>query len=274
MLTALAVQWLTVQVSASPASTPAVIVAGADEITRPHLERLAGACEQRGVPLTFLFRHLREDSLAMLGGGTAAFMRLGHHAEAEQAANYLGRRHTFVLSQLTASHGGSESLTRSDSYGHGDGTTSSSSWAELSLGPGSRSDGRSTSRNWSAGSSWADGTNWSDAASLQRVYEYAVEPAVLQNLPDHALLLAARDPGGRHLRAVECDPAISALAGGRPRLPVPARPHPVPAQARPAELTTPLPRLTPARLGGLYPRDSGYTVRTAPPPPGGTDAYQ
>ena len=74
-----------------------MIVAGADEITRPHLERLAGACERAGVPLTFLFRHLREDSLAMLGGGTAAFMRLGHHAEAEQAAAYLGRQHTFVL---------------------------------------------------------------------------------------------------------------------------------------------------------------------------------
>ncbi|HEU5385237.1 MAG TPA: hypothetical protein VFV73_04980 [Streptosporangiaceae bacterium] len=272
MLTALAVQWLTVQVSASLASTPAVIVAGADEITRPHLERLAGACEQRGVPLTFLFRHLREDSLAVLGGGTAAFMRLGHHAEAEQAANYLGRRHTFVLSQLTASHGGSESLTRSDSYGHGDGTTSSSSWAELSLGPGSRSDGRSTSRNWSAGSSWADGTNWSDAASLQRVYEYAVEPAILQNLPDHALLLAARGRCGRQLRAVECDPAISTLADGRLRQ---QPPLPVPAQARPSELATPLPRLTDTRLAGLYPRASGYTVRTAPgPPPGGTDAYQ
>jgi hypothetical protein len=248
-----------------------VIVAGADEITRPHLERLADACEQRGVPLTFLFRHLREDSLAMLGGGTAAFMRLGHHAEAEQAANYLGRRHTFVLSQLTASYGGSESLTRSDSYGHGDGSTASVSWPEFGLGPGSRSDGRSTSRNWSAGSSWADGTNWSDAASLQRVYEYAVEPAVLQNLPDHALLLAARGPSGRHLRAVECDPAISALADGRPRPQPPLR---VPAQGRRAELTTLLPGLTQARLAGLHPRDSGYTVRTAPPPPGGTDAYQ
>jgi hypothetical protein len=264
MLTALAVQWLTVQVSASPTSTPAVMVAGADEITRPHLERLAGACEQRGVPLTFLFRHLREDSLAVLGGGTAAFMRLGHHAEAEQAANYLGRRHTFVLSQLTASHGGSESLTRSDSYGHGDGTTSSASWPEFGFGPGSRSDGRSTSRNWTAGSSWADGTNWSDAASLQRVYEYAVEPAVLQNLPDHALLLAARDPAGRRLRAVECDPAISALAATRARFPLP-----VPAQRGPAELSPAV-----SRPGGLYLRDSGYTVRTAPPPPGGTDAYQ
>jgi hypothetical protein len=226
-------------------------------------------CEQRGVPLTFLFRHLREDSLAMLGGGTAAFMRLGHHAEAEQAANYLGRRHTFVLSQLTAAHGGSESLTRSDSYGHGDGRNSSASWPEFGLGPGSRSGGRSTSRNWTAGSSWADGTNWSDSASRQRVYEYAVEPAVLQNLPDQALLLATRGRSGRHVRAVECDPAISTLAGLR------ARPLPVPAQARPAQLTTPLPRLTPARLAGLDRRDSGYTVRTAPAPaPGGTDAYQ
>jgi hypothetical protein len=262
MLTALAIQWLTVQVSASSVSVPAVIVAGADEITRPHTERLAAACEQRDVPLTFLFRHLREDSLALLGGGTAAFMRLGHHAEAEQAANYLGRRHTFVLSQRTASYGGSQSRTDSTGYGHGDGGTSSVSWPEFGLGPGSRSDGRSTSRNWSTGSSWADGTNWSDAASLQRVYEYAVEPAVLQNLPDHALLLAARGPAGRHLRAVECDPALSTLAAPRTR-------PPVPAPRGPAELYPAV-----SRPAGLYPGGSGYTVRTAPPPPGGTDAHQ
>jgi len=78
MLAALAIQWLTVQVSASTASAPAVIIAGADEITRPHLERLSDACEQRRVPLTVMFRHLREDTLHMLGGGTAAFMRLGN----------------------------------------------------------------------------------------------------------------------------------------------------------------------------------------------------
>jgi hypothetical protein len=266
MLTALAVQWLTVQVTASPSTTPAVIVAGADEITRPHLERLAGACEQRRVPLTFLFRHLREDSLALLGGGTAAFMRLGHHAEAEQAASYLGRQHTFVLSQRTATWGSNESLTRSDGYSHGDGGSTSVSFAEFSLGPGSRSGGRSTSRNWTAGSSVSDGTSWSDAASLQRVYEYAVEPTVLQNLPDHALLLAARGPAGRSPCAVECDPAISALAAT-------PRPRPglrIPAQPGPAELSAPV-----ERLAGLHPRHSGYTVRTAPAPaPGGTNAYQ
>ena len=218
MLTALAIQWLTVQVSASRASAPAVIIAGADEITRPHLERLSDACERRGVPLTVMFRHLREDTLHMLGGGTPAFMRLGNHAEAEQAASYIGRQHKFVLSQLTATSGGNQSLTRSDTRSYGDSDTSSRSWQEFHLGPGGRSRGTSTSRNWSTAQSWADGTSWSDAAATQRVYEYAVEPAVLQNLPDHALLLAVRGPAGPQLQAVECDPAIATLPGvsGRP----------------------------------------------------------
>jgi hypothetical protein len=39
-----------------------VIVASADEVTRDHLEALAGACERRGVPLNLLFRHLRDDA--------------------------------------------------------------------------------------------------------------------------------------------------------------------------------------------------------------------
>jgi hypothetical protein len=236
MLTALAVQWLTVLVSASRASAPAVIIAGADEITRPHLERLAEACERREVPLTLVFRHLREDSLQLLGGGTAAFMRLGNHTEAEQAASYLGRHHKFVLSQLTATHGGNQGSTRSDTYSYGDSDTSSRSWQEFHLGPGTRSRGTSTSRNWSTGLSQSDGTSWSDAATAQRVYEYAVEPAVLQNLPDHALLVTARGPGGPQLQAAECDPAIAGLPGISAQLAVPlprtgqaGAPRPAPA---------------------------------------------
>jgi hypothetical protein len=160
-----------------------------------------------------MFRHLREDTLHMLGGGTAAFMRLGNHSEAEQAASYIGRQHKFVLSQLTATSGGNQSLTRSDTQGYGDGDTSSRNWQEFHLGFGSRSRGTSTSRNWSTAQSWADGTSWSDAAATQRVYEYTVEPTVLQNLPDHALLLAVRGPSGPQVQAVECDPAIASLPG-------------------------------------------------------------
>ena len=61
------------------------------------------------------------------------------------------------------------------------------------------------------GSSWADGTNWSDAAATQRVYEYAVEPAVLQNLPDRALLLATPSPAGPQLRAAGRDPIAGSV---------------------------------------------------------------
>ncbi len=225
VLAALAIQWLTVQVTSSNDPAPAVIIVGADEISHPHLERLAGACERRGVPLTLLFRHLRDTGLGMLGGGSAAFMRLGHHAEAEQAAAYIGRQHRFALSQVTATLGGSDTQTLTETEGQAVTDTihtgGQAGWkarvqrtASRNAGPDESrrySRSRSVTRNWSTARSWAESTNWSNAAASQRVYEYAVEPAVLQNLPDQALLLVTRGSGGPVLTSVECDPAIVTL---------------------------------------------------------------
>jgi hypothetical protein len=219
LLDALIIQWLTVQVSGSAATTPAVIIASADHITRDHLERLAAACEHRGVHLTLLFRHMRDDATAMIGGGTTAFMRLGNHQEAEQAASFLGHHHKFVLSGFTATLGGSQSRTDSSSYGYGAGesrgSSVSSNWADDHLfdptasGSRTRSRDHSTSENWSNSVAHEQGKNWSDAASIQRVYEYRVEPSVLQHLPDHALLLANQgQSAGVNLQVVESSPAI------------------------------------------------------------------
>ena len=259
VLAALAIQWLTVQVTGSNDPAPAVIIVGADEISRPHLERLAGACERRGVPLTLLFRHLRDTGLGMLGGGSAAFMRLGHHAEAEQAAAYIGRQHQFVLSQVTAALGGSDTHTLTQTEGQTVTDTihigGHPGWKAAAQRYRPRSEGhdesrrysrsRSVSRNWSTARSWAESTNWSNAAASQRVYEYTVEPAVLQNLPDQALLLVTRGSGGPVLTSVECDPAIVTL----PR--VSSAPLPDPADvrlpARSASGTAPLPE--PGRPG-------------------------
>jgi hypothetical protein len=204
-----------------------VLIAGADEVALAHAERLGDACEVRGVPLTLMFRHLREDSASLLGGGTAAFMRLGNHAEAERAASYIGRRHTFVMSSFTVTRGGSLTTTRGTSDSHGSGQNASTARAHgWSAGPGggvlpgstrsggqTRTTGTSTSRT--RGTSWsaADGTSWSDAQARQRAYEFAVEPTVLQNLPDHAMLLADRTGSALRLRAVECDPDIITLPG-------------------------------------------------------------
>jgi hypothetical protein len=82
------------------------------------------------------------------------------------------------------------------------------------LGGGSTSGGNTRSRDYSKNYSWAtsfsqsDGTSWSDATTRQRVYEYAVEPGVLQRLPDTALLLIS-DSGD--VQPVECHPAIVRL---------------------------------------------------------------
>jgi hypothetical protein len=242
MLAALIVQWLTVQVTGSHASAPAVIIAGADEIARAHTERLASACERRGVPLTLMFRHLRDDGLGLLGGGTAVFMRLGHHAEAEQAASFIGRQHKFALSQLTAKLGGNETHTRTETEEYGVSHTSArvarKGWQET-LGRHSMNFGRphsrTHSRNWSTALSWAHGTNWSNAKATQRVYEYTVEPTVLQSLPDHAMLLVNRGTPGPDLHSVECDPAIITLprVSTKPLAPVP-RPDQIANPAKPA----------------------------------------
>jgi hypothetical protein len=240
VLAALLIQWLTVQVSSATGTIPAVIVAGAGEITTPHLERLADACELRGVPLTLLFRHLRDDAAAMLGGAAAtAFMRLGNHHEAEQAAGYLGRHHTYQMSSFTATRGGSQARTTGgstgDSMSESMSDTRNKGWqgggffgtSGTRSGGRARTAGTSTSQSWSQNWSDADGANWSGAQGVQRVYEYRVEPTILQDLPEQALLLADRTPGALRLRAVECDPSIITLPGAStsPLPPPPAFPH-------------------------------------------------
>ncbi|TDD23770.1 hypothetical protein E1287_38720, partial [Actinomadura sp. KC06] len=236
LLTDLIVQWVTHRITASRDSTPALVVAGADELARRHLERLSDACERRGVPLTLLFRRLRETSAEMIGGGAVAFMRLGNHEDAARAADFIGRDHRFVLSQITKNIGGNESHTSTGTEGEADSETLSTSrttgtsrnWGTSRSSGTSHSGGEmfgmfpersasyqrgsnrggststsdtegtatSTSRNWSAAYAYAQGTNWSDADTTQRVYEYAVEPVTLQHLPDHALLLVESAPGG------------------------------------------------------------------------------
>jgi len=251
LLTALTVQWLTVAVTQSSATAPAVIIAGADEVTRGHLEALADACERRGVPLTLMFRHLRDDATALIGGAAAtAFMRLGNHAEAGQAASFIGRYHSFTVSGWTVTQGGEHAATRTDGYSygtshsHGTSTTrgwSGGLWHESSSGGHAQSRDHGRSQEWSHSDATSDGTSWSSTQNTQRVYEYAVEPAVLQNLPGNALLLPARGTAGSGLLAVECDPQIITLPGVAASLAAPGD-HP---SSRPAAGPRDWPELAP-----------------------------
>jgi hypothetical protein len=120
-------------------------------------------------------------------------------------------------------------------------------------------------RNWSQTVSVADGTNWSDAASAQRVYEYAVEPRALQDLPDYALLLVKGQGTGSVMQPVECDPAIITL----PRVtmdPLPPAVLPdhsvaaIPASGPPTHMVI----SQPAPLGAPAPPPGTYATNTLP----------
>jgi hypothetical protein len=273
LVSALVIQWLTAQVTISARHRPAVIIAAADEITSHHLERLADACDRQGIPLTLMFRHLRDDAVTMIGGGATAFMRLGNHREADQAASFIGRNHKFILSGWTATLGGDHSTTRGTSQTWGDsesrGSSSTRGWTEDHLldrgSSGSHTRSREYGHSYSYGieQSRSDGQNWSDATSTARVYEYAVEPAVLQNLPDNALLLTART-AGTNLQSVEFHPAIITLphVSTTPLDPAEARYRP--GTSPPATSPAERPEIAPRQYQPRWPQE-GPEAETAWP---------
>lgn len=247
LLKDLIVQWLIRRVSSHALPTRSLVIVGADEVSHLHLERLTDLCERRDIRLVLLFRHLRDASVRALGGGAVGFMRLANHEEARQAAEFIGRQHKFMLSQLTRALGGNDTHSVADSVGQ-------QKQRGGGLGPGGSLSNWSVSRSWSQTVTRAEGTSWNDAAAAERVYEYAVEPRTLQDLPDYALLLVKGQGNGSVLQPVECNPEIVTL----PRVlmePLPDLPLPDPSVALIplAGSPTQLPVGQPTTIGAMTP---------------------
>lgn len=259
LLNDLIVQCLIRRIAQGAAGPSSLVIAGADEIARRHLERLSDLCERREVRLVLLFRHLRGAAVQAIGGGGAVgFMRLGNHEEARQAADFIGREHRFLVTQVTRTLGGSETHTvgeteggsesRGFTVGRGKGLSRA---GLLGLGGVSRNWSRNESRSWNVTRNWsqtrsvADGVNWSEATSEQRVYEYAVEPRTLQDLPDYAMIVVRRQGDGTDVVPVECNPDLISL----PRLSMQPLPH--------------VPMPTPHERLGYQPVQTGFPVPVA-----------
>ncbi|HEY0000280.1 MAG TPA: hypothetical protein VGB74_07485, partial [Actinoplanes sp.] len=231
LLKDLIVQWLGRQVRRAATPMGSLVILGADEVHHRAIERLSTLCERRGVRLVLFFGHLRAESLRTIGGGEVALMRLGNHQEATQAAEFIGRGHKFVLSEITRTLGGEDTHTLADTQGEAE--TRGGSTETVRTGrhfSRRRGTNWSKTRNWSQTESVAKAANWSDAQAAQRVYEYAVEPRVLQDLPEYAMILVKGEGRGSVVQAVEVDPAIVTL----PRVsmqPLDLQPLPDPAEA-------------------------------------------
>lgn len=199
-----------------------VVVAGADGLGTDVLERLARQAERSQVQLLVMFRSLRDTAERFLGAGTSAtvVMRLGNGNEAATAAEFIGRGHRFELSALTMQVGQTFTDARGASEGGSEGTaTGETNETRKTTGAGwvpDRASSTSVVRTSSRSVNWYQSVNqaWTESRrggqSRSRVYEFHVEPTVLQSLPETAFALIG---GGRGRRVVfgDCNPAIASF---------------------------------------------------------------
>ncbi len=188
----------------------AMVVAGADHLTVDELESLARQADRAGIRLIVMCEHLRGDHTQLLGsaGSATVLMRLGNAQEATAAADFVGRGHRFVLSQLTEQVG--RSLTDGTSSTAGDSTTTTVTDNYSPASSGS-SDSRSRAATWSQTRSWSETGNTSDARTWTRAYEYSMEPTTFQSLPATAFVRVEPGSRGRRIVAGDCNPGIALL---------------------------------------------------------------
>lgn len=192
-----------------------VIVAGADHLGLVSLEELAKQARRIGIRLILLLEHLRGDLEQLLGSSDSAtvLMRLGNAQEAAKAAEFIGRGHKFVLSQLTDQIGRTFTEGTAESFGIQYGTADTTGTTDT----GAKHQGTSKSTTQSRSHTWQSTVNQSiaDSATIgttnARVYEFAVEPTTIQGLPPTAYLLVESGASGRRVVMADCNPGIALL---------------------------------------------------------------
>jgi hypothetical protein len=176
-----------------------LIVLGADRIRREALESLMTHAEQRRIRVLLFFEHLRQDAIAIVGGGgaAAAFLALGNHREAREASDFIGDDEWWVESQRTAT--ASRALTQTA------GSQESTATAGTLGFPLSASIGRTKTKGRSYSEAFGAGQEY--AVGEERVRRAIIAPEVLMGLPAAGMIYVEVLPGGRRIvRNVDCHP--------------------------------------------------------------------
>lgn len=208
-------------------ATPAglvLVVAGADHIGYSALQEMALFAARSRVRLVFVYRGLSEDVERLIGtqGSATVIMQLGNTREAEAASRFIGRGHSFVFSQLTAQIGRTLTAGVADSTGGQQGWSSTRGGSSSSHGGSSNwSVSESLSNSWQSTRNLAVADSDSQGATVQRVYEFVVEPTRIQGLPDTAFLLVDSMDGDRVARSGDCNPGIALLPNTAVERPLP-----------------------------------------------------
>lgn len=197
---------------AGAAERPLVVVIGADVLNFETVITLSRRASQARVRTAFMFQNLDSDAQRLLGtdGSETIFLQLQHPEQAQRAAEFIGKRHRFVLGQITKSVG--------DALGRSEGGNRAWTHTETSGEGASYGWSVPNSKNWSFSRSYAEmnGTQWSDTwqktntygETATRVYEYDTEPRSLQELGVSAFVYASHAGGRTKIVAGDCNPGL------------------------------------------------------------------
>jgi hypothetical protein len=213
--------------STSP-SQQVLIVAGADDLGLKGLEGMSKQAAKAGIRLIYLFEHLREDVKQLLGGGdaSAVVMRVGNELEASDAATFIGKHHSFKLSEITRGVGRTftEGGSTSDSEQEGGSLSGGGYPVGRLFGPEkgkvkkdqwyrhyTESESTSWSKSWSKTKNVSEALAEEEGAGIQRVYEFLLEPTELQSLAPTAFFLIEHLAQRPRVVLADCNPGILSL---------------------------------------------------------------
>ncbi|MDT5026459.1 MAG: hypothetical protein QOE61_2885 [Micromonosporaceae bacterium] len=189
-----------------------LVVAGADHLGAVTLERLSDHARKAGVRLMLMIDQPQGDAEKLAGtGGAVCVMKMYNHRDANVAADFIGRGHKFVVSQLTAQVG--KTLTD----GGGDNFAAATNQSSNNKAGWIRSTGRLLGVSESRGQTWTGVRNWtladnlSDSTATSRVYEFTVDPQEILGMPETSFILVDNSGHGRRVLMADSNPGICLL---------------------------------------------------------------
>lgn len=189
-----------------------LVVADADHLGATSLEQLSDYARLAGVWLVLMIDQTQGDLERTLGtGGAVCVMKTYNHKDAGIAADFIGRDHKFVVSQVTRQVGKTFTDGGGDNFAAATNRGSSAKPGLLRERGRLKDLTNSRGHTWTAARNWSRADNLSDSQTASRVYEFTVDPQQILGMPETAFILVDNTGNGRRVIMADCYPGICLL---------------------------------------------------------------
>lgn len=189
-----------------------LVIADADHLGATTLQQLSDHARLAGVRLMLMIDQTQGDLEKTLGtGGAVCVMKAFNHKDAGIAADFIGRDHKFVISQVTRQVGKTFTDGGGDNFAAATNRGTSAKRGLIRERGRNRDLTNSRGHTWTAARNWSTADNLSDGQTATRVYEFKVDPQQILGMPETAFILVDNTGEGRRVVMADCYPGICLL---------------------------------------------------------------